>query len=72
MRDGEARLVVVLQPVTYGSDAEVVPQIAGDNPDKLAAILAEIQSLTSERSVFRGQVISFGPEVFRAPDGRHR
>ena len=66
VRDGEARLVVVLQPVTYGSDAEVVLQIAGNDPDKLAAILAEIQSLTSERSVFRGQVISFGPEVFGA------
>jgi ATPase family associated with various cellular activities (AAA) len=66
VRDGEARLVVVLQPVTYGSDAEVVLQIAGDDPDKLAAVLAEIQRLTTERSVFRGQVISFGPEVFGA------
>ena len=66
VRDGEARLVVVLQPVTYGSDAEVVLQIAGNDPDMLAAILAEVQSLTSERSVFRGQVISFGPEVFGA------
>jgi hypothetical protein len=66
VRDGEARLVVVLQPVTYGSDAEVVLQIAGNSPDKLAAILAEVQSLTSERSVFRGQVISFGAEVFGA------
>ena len=66
VRDGEARLVVVLQPVTYGSDAEVVLQIAGNDPDKLAAVLAEIQSLTSDRSVFRGQVISFGPEVFGA------
>jgi ATPase family associated with various cellular activities (AAA) len=66
VRDGEARLVVVLQPVTYGSDAEVVLQIAGDDPDRLAAVLAEIQALTSERSVFRGQVISFGPEVLGA------
>ena len=32
VRDGEARLVVVLQPVTYGSDAEVVLQIAGNSP----------------------------------------
>jgi len=66
VRDGEARLVVVLQPVTYGSDAEVVLQIAGEDPDKLAAVLAEIQRLTTERSVFRRQVISFGPEVFGA------
>jgi hypothetical protein len=66
VRDGEARLVVVLQPVTYGSDAEVVLQIAGEDPDKLAAVLAEIQRLSTERSVFRRQVISFGPEVFGA------
>src|SRR5262249_14437117 len=62
VRDGEARLVVVLQPVTYGSDAEVVLQIAGDDPDKLAAVLAEIQGLTSAQSVFRSQVIDFGAE----------
>jgi hypothetical protein len=66
VRDGDARLAMVLQPVTYGSDAEVVLQIAGDDPARLAAVLAEIQRLTSERSVFRGQVISFGPEVFGA------
>jgi hypothetical protein len=66
VRDGEARLVMVLQPVTYGADAEVVLQIAGEDPDKLAAVLAEIQRLTTELSVFRGQVISFGPEVFGA------
>jgi len=66
IRDAEARLVVVLQPVTYHADAEVVLQIAGEDRDKLDAVLAEIQRLTSELSVFRGQVISFGPEVFGA------
>ena len=71
VRDGEARLVMVLQPVTCGSDAEVVLQIAGEDQDKLDAVLAEVRRLTSERSVFRGQVISFGPEVF-GPGGRRR
>jgi hypothetical protein len=42
IRDGEARLAAVLQPVTYGADAEVVLQIAGEDRDKLDAVLAEI------------------------------
>ena len=63
VRDGEARLAVVLQPVTRGPNPEVVLQIAGEDQAHLNAILGEIRRLTSERSVFRGQVISFGPEV---------
>jgi hypothetical protein len=64
VQDGGARLAMVLQPVSRGPNAEVVLQIAGSDQDRLNAVLAEIQQLTSERSVFRGQVISFGPEVF--------
>jgi ATPase family associated with various cellular activities (AAA) len=64
VHDGEARLAMVLQPVSRGPNAEVVLQIAGENQAHLDAVLREIQQLTSARSVFRGQVISFGPEVF--------
>jgi len=64
VHDGDARLVLVLQPVTRGPEAEVVLQIAGADKSRLDAILAEIGRLATERSVFRGQVISFGPEVF--------
>jgi ATPase family associated with various cellular activities (AAA) len=64
VRDGGKRLAMVLQPVSRGPDAEVVLQIAGEDQDQLDAILREVRRLSSERSVFRGQVISFGPEVF--------
>jgi hypothetical protein len=64
VQDGDARLAMVLQPVTRGPNPEVVLQIAGEDQDRLGAVLGEIRGLTGERSVFRGQVISFGPEVF--------
>jgi len=64
VHDGDTRLALVLQPVTHGPEAEIVLQIAGADKPRLDAILAEIGRLASERSVFRGQVISFGPEVF--------
>ena len=64
VHDGDARLAIVLQPVAHGPSPEVVLQIAGEDQNRIEAILGEIQRLTSERSVFRGQVISFGPEVF--------
>jgi hypothetical protein len=64
VHDGDARLALVLQPVTHGPEAEIVLQIAGADKSRLDTILAEIGRLASERSVFRGQVISFGPEVF--------
>jgi hypothetical protein len=62
--DAGARLAIVLQPVSRGPNPEVVLQITGAEPDRIQAILGEIQTLASERSVFRGQVISVGAEVF--------
>jgi hypothetical protein len=62
--DGGARLAIVLQPVERGPNPEVVVQISGPDQDRVQAVLGEIRTLASERSVFRGQVISFGPEVF--------
>jgi len=64
VQDGEVRMAMVIQPVTRGPDPEVVLQIAGSDQDRLDAVLGEIRRLAGERSVFRGQVISFGPEVF--------
>jgi ATPase family associated with various cellular activities (AAA) len=62
--DGGARLAMVVQPVSRGPNPEVVLQITGADQDRVQATLGEVQTLASERSVFRGQVISFGPEVF--------
>ena len=57
-------LVIVLQPVDRGPRPEVVLQVTGPDQDRVQAVLGEIRALASERSVFRGQVISFGPEMF--------
>jgi hypothetical protein len=62
--DGGARLAMVLQPVSRGPNPEVVLQITGADHEQIQAILAGIQTLASERSVFRGQVISIGSNVF--------
>jgi hypothetical protein len=61
--DGGTRLVMVLQPVSRGPNPEVVLQITGVDRDRIQAILGEIRTLASERSVFRGQVISIGSDV---------
>ena len=61
---GRARLAIVLQPVDRGPRPEVVVQVTGPDQDRVQAVLGEIRTLASERSVFRGQVISFGFEVF--------
>jgi hypothetical protein len=62
--DRRARLAIVLQPVDRGPRPEVVLQVTGPDQDRVQAVLGEIRTLASERSVFRGQVISFGFEVF--------
>jgi ATPase family associated with various cellular activities (AAA) len=64
--DRRARLAIAVMPVDRGMDNEVVVQVAGPDQDRIQAVLGEIRTLASERSVFRGQVISFGPEVFGA------
>jgi hypothetical protein len=58
------RLAIVLQPVDRGPRPEVVLQVTGPDQDRVQTVLGEIRTLASERSVFRGQVISFGFEVF--------
>jgi len=65
VRDGNSRLAIMLRPAGLGvRHTEVNVQVVGTSLAQAEAALREIQTLASERSVFRGQVISFGPEVF--------
>jgi hypothetical protein len=64
VHDGDARLAIMLQPVSRGINPEVVLEVAGTDQDRIETVLGEIRRLSGERSVFRGKVISFGPEVF--------
>jgi hypothetical protein len=64
VRDGDDRLVIMFVPNAIGRRAEVTLQVVGTSQEKAEQVLREIWRLARERSVFRGQVISFGPEVF--------
>jgi hypothetical protein len=68
VRDGGDRLAIMFKPSGLGlRRTEVNLQVIGTSQDRAAEVLREIQVLAHERSVFRGQVISFGPEVDDAP-----
>jgi AAA+ superfamily predicted ATPase len=62
--DGDDRLVIMFLPTGMGSYAEVQLQIIGPDQGKAEQVMREIWRLAAEHSVFRGQVISFGPEMF--------
>jgi hypothetical protein len=62
--DAGTRLAIMLQPVDIGPHPEVTLQVAGADQEAIERALSEISRLASERSVFRGQVISMAPEVF--------
>jgi hypothetical protein len=64
VRDGAERLALVLLPSGIGPHQEVTLQVVGADQGHVERVLAEIRGLAVERSVFRGQVISFGPEMF--------
>ena len=64
VRDGEDRLALVLLPSGIGPHQEVTLQVVASDQGRVERVLAEIRRLAVERSVFRGQVISFGPELF--------
>ena len=64
VRDGDDRLVIMFLPTAMGSRAEVNLQIMGTDQGKVEQVLRDIWRLAHERSVFRGQVISFGPDLF--------
>jgi hypothetical protein len=61
--DAADRLAVMVRPVSHGPRAEIVLQVAGPTPAAADAALAEIRRLALAGSVFRGQVLSFGPEL---------
>jgi AAA+ superfamily predicted ATPase len=64
VRDGGERLAIMLLPTTSGPQTEVNLQIVAAEQDKVEHVRREILRLAQERSLFRGQVISFGPEMF--------
>ena len=64
VRDGEDRFALMLLPSGIGPQQEVTLQVVGADQGHVERVLAEVRRLAVERSVFRGQVISFGPELF--------
>jgi len=60
---GDDRLAVMVLPVSRGPRSEIVVQVAGLSPGPAEAALAAIRELALAGSVFRGQVLSFGPEL---------
>lgn len=64
VRDGDERLVIMFLPKNMGIRAEVNLQITGTDQGRAEEVLREIWRLAARHSVFRGQVISFGPEMF--------
>jgi hypothetical protein len=65
VREGDERLAIMLKPTGMTiRGTEMNLQVVGTSGRRADTVLREIRALASERSVFRGQVISFGPEVF--------
>jgi AAA+ superfamily predicted ATPase len=64
VHDGDERLVIMFLPKDTGMHAEVNLQIVGTDQDRAEEVLREIWQLAARHSVFRGQMISFGPEMF--------
>src|SRR6516165_10096377 len=62
--DGDERLAIMFVPTGTGRQAEVRLQIIGTSQERVEQVMREIWRLAAEHSVFRGQVISFGPEMF--------
>ena len=65
VRDGDTRIVVLVLTGDPEMDmAAVQLQVAADHPGAAARTAAEVRALAVEHNVFRGQVISFGRDVF--------
>ena len=70
VRDGTDRLAIMFKLAGLGMrHTEVNLQVIGTSQDRAEEVLREIWALAHEHSVFRGQVISFGPEVFGPATG---
>ena len=62
--DNGARLALLVHAREHGPFSEVILDVAGPDADRITSALEEIRWLVSEQSVFRGQVIAFGAEMF--------
>jgi len=62
--DNGARLALLVHAREHGPFSEVILDVAGPDADRITSTLEEVRRLVSERSVFRGQVIAFGAEMF--------
>jgi hypothetical protein len=70
VREDTDRLAIMFKPAGLGMrDTEVNLQVIGTSQDRAEEVLREIRGLAVERSVFRGQVISFGPELLGPATG---
>jgi hypothetical protein len=67
--EGDARLALLLQDSDprHGREQATLEVMCADS-DRAAAVLAEIRGLALEHSVFRGQILSFGSEMFGPRD----
>jgi hypothetical protein len=64
VRDGAERLAIMFRPSGMGMrQTEMNLQVIGTSLRRAETVLREIRTLANERSVFRGQVISFGPDL---------
>ena len=65
----DARLALLLREgdPRHGQDQATVEVLCAD-PDRAAAVLGEIRLLSLQHSVFRGQILSFGSEMFGPRD----
>jgi hypothetical protein len=68
--EGETRLALLLKEGDrhHGQEQATVEVLCADS-DRAAAVLGEIRALALEHSVFRGQILSFGSEMFGPRDG---
>ncbi len=62
--DNGVRLALLVRVREHGPYSEVDLDVAGPDASRIMTTLEEIRRLVSERSVFRGQVIAFGAEMF--------
>ena len=64
VRDGDERLAIMLLLTSSGPSVEVSLQVVAADQATVDHVRREIWRLAQERSLFRGQVLSFGPEMF--------
>lgn len=65
VQDGDRRVAVLLRGAErHAMHQRVTVQVAGDDPEHVADAAAAVRALALRHNVFRGQVLSFGAEVF--------